>query len=328
MAYYTPPGGDATARVAAELQRQSLHGLGIVPSVNVRMPRAIPAAMGAARRRFAEQTQSLMTGMGIVTTRIPRATHLPVPTAVTFHAARAFLEPATLTGLGAAVRVAAPSVGAAVGAARGAASAAAIGAARGAGGVVRALDVSQAFPTTAGVHRQAAQFMAPGGGYSQIPGFLPPLRVPLRGLGQSDTSLPSDFFTPSTPVIPPSSTTLTPAPDIFSTAPAAPAPISLPNPTVGLPGGFFTSSSPIIPAAQSVSTAAPSLLPSTQKTQINPLTGAVSIVAAPQANFLQQSMIGGIPNTYLLAGGALVLLLGTMGGKRRRNPRRRRTYRA
>jgi hypothetical protein len=156
MPYYAPPGGSLTAKTARALQDASLHGLGVLPTVNVRTPRAIAAALGAARRARLRHQQGrvtpVMTGMGIVPAHA--VARFAVPAAVTFNAVRAQQFPVAarlqgfLAGLGA-----------------------------GAGAHPRAFSV---MPTTAGLKHQAGIFMGPGGGYSQIPGFVPAIGPPMR----------------------------------------------------------------------------------------------------------------------------------------------------
>lgn len=313
MAYYAPPGGSATARVASQLQQQSLHGLGIIPSINVRMPRGIQAAMGAARRRLIEeQATATMTGMGIVHARTPlHVPHYSTPAAVTFTAAA---RRAALSGLGARVIHSGASFAPfAAGAARSAAgTAASVGRA-----IASAAGANfEAFPNVRGVRRQAAPFAAPGGGYSQIPGFTPP-PVTMRGL---------QFFGDDT-----IDTTM--APDDNTLIAPTVSPIALPsnagtiweaqNPELFHP--VSTTMSPDVNTLQAPRTSPISLIPGAKPGSpvfYNPATGAVSL--SPQQPFMKQSLVSGIPNQYLIGGAALVLLLGTMGGKRRRNPRRRR----
>src|SRR5207302_4956742 len=87
MPYFAPPGGSLTARTARALQDAGMSGdLGILPTVNVRMPRAIPAALSQTRRFRTPPEETAMTGMGIVA--LPRYGRYPQPPAVTFAAAR------------------------------------------------------------------------------------------------------------------------------------------------------------------------------------------------------------------------------------------------
>jgi len=291
MAYYAPPQGDLTAAVAWGLQKQSLSGLGILPTVNVRTPRAIPVAMGAARRRFEEETQSAMTGMGIIRVKVPR---LPVPAAVTFQAAR---SRAALSGLGAG---------------------------RGGGAHIHA---EGAMPVTAGVRRQSAPFTAPGGGYSQIPGFLPPVRVPLRGL----RGLGQDPYTDALNLINASDNVVA-SPDgsivqdmntgyILNTQTAQILDANG-NYIPQTAAGAYTVAAPTgtVPTSSAGAVNPYGLAPtSPSKTTINPVTGAISVIQQPRVAAAAPLTIS---PTYLLIGGG-VLLLAMMGGKRRRNPRRR-----
>src|SRR5207302_1084708 len=88
MPYFAPPGGSLTARTARALQDAGMSGdLGILPTVNVRMPRAIPAALSQTRRFRAHlPEETAMTGMGIVA--VPRYTRYAQPAAVMFASAR------------------------------------------------------------------------------------------------------------------------------------------------------------------------------------------------------------------------------------------------
>lgn len=147
---------------------------------------------------------------------------------------------------------------------------------------------------------------------------LVPRRRTLRGMGQSTeidyaTGLPCDDPRANC------------APDISPTFPTTPT-ISLPTPTPPVPPSFFTFPKPIIPAPVVVAATPPDLGPK--------LPGGVQVVfpsqgtvppppryaaaAPPGGSWLDQQMIAGIPNSYLALGiGGLVLLV-SIGGKRRR----------
>jgi len=292
MPYFAPPGGSFTAKVAQQLQNDSLHGLGIaVPSVNVLSPRAvIPAGLAARRLRHQQQYSSVMTGMGLVTTPAKYTARYPTPAPVMFSAARtaaaraaAAQQISALSGLGAAAVRAKPMVISVVG---------------GAG-----------MPATAGVRRQAAMFMSPGGGYSQIPGFMPAIGPPLRrmsflrGLGQDDQQ-----------------TTMIPASDQL-TAPSDNNP-----PLFLLPQPSDANASPSTYAAPTVLTPPPQVPTSVNNPPL--VTGAPGQVFQPQPGvtvsfgvapkpFMQQAPLG-VPNSYLAVGAAAILALVALGGGKRR----------
>jgi len=284
MPYYAPPGGSLTALVARQLQNQSMSGmsgLGVVPVVNVNMPRAVPAALGAARRRRMQQQHiapAVMTGMGMI--RPP----VRPPTPVLFNAA---LRQPTLSGLGAG------------------------GGARAAG--PRAQGV---MPVTAGTRRQAAMFMSPGGGYSQIPGYFPAIGPPMRRLsffGQDDDGGIDTTMSPAGPLQLPDLTT----PITVDLGPNAGTIWAMQNPQIAA-GPVSTTPSPAgglqLPAGSSRPPSIPNLL---QPGQVwNPAAGApMYLQPQPQS----AALLPGVSNTTLLGVGAGVILLSLLaGGKRRR----------
>src|SRR5207302_1521350 len=124
-------------------------------SVTVAPPPVAAAAASQTRRFRTPPEETAMTGMGIVA--LPRYGRYPQPPAVTFAAARtgaarirAAQASAQLHGLGAGH----PAAG------------------------THAVHFGT-MPIVGGVRRQAAMFMSPGGGYSQIPGFMPAIGPPL-----------------------------------------------------------------------------------------------------------------------------------------------------
>lgn len=285
MAYYAPPGGSLTARVARSLQDTSMNGLGILPSINVRGSHLIPAAIGAARRFRTEQLphETTMTGMGVINVRPPGpqgryAQPAPITFAATRAAAVARLIAAQAAGQPAAMSLAGPKVHRLV---------------------------PPAMPIVAGVRRQAAMFMAPGGGYSQIPGFMPGIGPPMRrlaGLGQEDTTMipAGDTLTPPTygdftPV------TLIPTPSI----PIEPSTYSAPTTLTPPSTPIAAQNVPLPKIATGIAPSGrPMFLPSTQP-------------------FMQSSPLG-VPNKYLIAAAAGIVMLTLFARRRRRNPRRAR----
>jgi hypothetical protein len=288
MPYYTSPGGPMTARAARALQDSSMGELGILPSINVRAPRVIPAAISAARRYRmrlpASREETVMTGMGAVTIPPGRYAHLLAqPAPVTF---------ATALRTAAAIRAAqiAQSQGVSL-----------VGLGAGAG--PRHARPFGIMPiTAAGVRHQAAMFMSPGGGYSQIPGFMPAVTGPpmrrLSFLGQDGNMEPSTYTAP---------TELTP-------------------PIVSPPQEIFLIPTPSIPPVPSTYTAPTNLIPPNAGggpigVQYKPVTFLPSV--PPVQPFMTQSTLG-IKNQYLIAAGAGIVLLTVLGRRRRRNPSRRR----
>lgn len=287
MAYYAPPGGSLTARVARSLQDTSMNGLGILPSINVRSSRIIPAAIGAARRFRAEQLppDTTMTGMGVVTVRPPGPQgRYAQPAPVTFAAARTAaalrLMAAQAAGQPTSMNLAGPKA--------------------------HRMGLP-AMPTVGNVRRQAAMFMTPGGGYSQIPGFMPaigPPMVRISGLGQEDTTMipAGDTLTPPTygdftPV------TLIPTPSI----PIEPSSYTAPTTLTAPPS--TPSAVQNVPLPKGAVMIAPSAVP--------------FLPSAAQSTFMTSSPLG-VSNKYLIAAAAGIVLLTLFARRRRRNPGRRR----
>lgn len=284
MAYYAPPGGSFTAKVARQLQESGMSFFGILPSVNVRAVHAMVPAIGLARRRAAELAvqeagSRTMTGMGIITKQPPG------------HASRyATPAPIVFTAAGTAARIAAQRGMQLMG--------------LGAGARPRPM-AAPAMPTTAGIRRQAAMFMAPGGGYSQIPGFMPAIGPPLKrlaGLGQEDT-------------------TMIPAPDVLT-----PPPVETSQPLFLIP----TPSTPPQPTQYSAPTqlVSPSTPLAVQNSPLPKLAPGQMYVAQPGVTvtetlpFMSSAPLG-VPNKYLIAAAAGIVVLTLVARKRRGNPRRR-----
>jgi len=284
MPYFAPPGGPLTARTARALQDSSMSGLGITPSINVRTQRVIPAAMSAARRYRAEH-EPTMTGMGLV--RAPRyPARYAAPAPVTFHAARIAAAHAALQGLGAAhaAHPAAPHV-----------------------------FHFGVMPMTGGIQRQAAMFMSPGGGYSQVPGFMPAIGPPPRRLSFLGQEEPWTYTAP-TDLTPPVS--IHPFIDYGESTP---------------PQQIFLLPTPSTPPEPSTYTAPTRLLPpgaggAPIGVQNKPVTFLPSVPGAG-VPFMQQALLG-VKNQYLVAAGVGIILLTVISRKRRRNPARRRRRRA
>jgi hypothetical protein len=320
MSYYAPPGGSLTASVAADLQRQSLSGLGISPSVNVRMPRAIPAAFGAARRyraRIAARSHQgvpvltgMMTGMGIVTpspnvTR-PRFIHA-VPPAVTF-ANPSRMRPAQamreilMSGMGVAARgpVTSRAILRAAGPSRFAVGATMPGFSIPASPV----DVITSPGQTSDVHRQSGIFMAPGGGYSQIPGYMPSIGPPmrrLRGLGDSGYSDPTTGEWIDTSG---QAANFAIGPGIQPEVYTAPSMLT-PDQQVWAAHGITTVVDPNTGAVR----------PSPQQVQNMP---AASVVSPTQPTSFLKSTTAGMPTSLIVGVAGLAVVLGLLGGGRRR----------
>jgi hypothetical protein len=347
MAYYTPPGGSLTASVGRALQDQSLSellsGLGISPSINVRMPRAIPAAFGAARHmresleaeRFAARRgrNPMMTGIGILTptpnVTARRFVHA-VPPPVTFAVpsrmrAAQISRDVLMSGLG---RGAHPATHAALLRAVGG-SKIFTGRAPAPGfAVPRPRSTPQDVLTVPGqtqsVHRQSAIFMSPGGGYSQIPGYMPAIGPPMRrlsfmGLGQdgSDGSAPPDVGPGTVPLGP-----LSPTLDPWQTQ----QPVS---PTFSLP----TYSGPV---ATTGTYNYPALKPPAFPPNVNPATvtylpvGSTTPPPAAPRPAAQSGTLLGVPTSVLAVAGVGIVLLGVLSGGKRKsglrissNPKRR-----
>lgn len=204
MPYFAPPGGSLTAEVAQDLQRQSMSGLGIPTSINVRMPRAVPAAIGAARRARLriprdDRRNAVMTGMGMVmtspnTVRPPHVHAIPPP--VVFRTAQ-------LSGLGAIAHpvahapfLRAPAQVLGPGGVRTAAMISAPGF------TVHRADVLTRPGQTTSIRRQSAIFMSPGGGYSQVPGFMPASLPRIRGFTGLGQDTPPDVGSGTIPLSP------------------------------------------------------------------------------------------------------------------------------
>ncbi|TMI88352.1 MAG: hypothetical protein E6H00_13035 [Bacillati bacterium ANGP1] len=291
MPYFAPPGGSLTARTARALQDAGMSGdLGILPTVNVRMPRAIPAALSQTRRFRTPPEETAMTGMGIVA--LPRYGRYPQPPAVTFAAARtgaarirAAQASAQLHGLGAGH----PAAG------------------------THAVHFGT-MPIVGGVRRQAAMFMSPGGGYSQIPGFMPAIGPPLRRLsflGQEASTYNDlfyqDLFATPTPVTP------TPTPSPFGDAPYTPADVmTFPyTPATTIQPSTYTAPTTLTP---------PGAGGAPFGVQYKPATFLPSV--RPSVPFMLQAPLG-VKTQYLIAAGVGIILLTVIAGKRRRNPARR-----
>lgn len=283
MPYFAPPGGSLTARVARSLQDQGMSGVGFLP--DARMPRS--------RRSVAQPT---MTGMGLVLTpKYNYSSRYSAPASVTFAAVRAAsLAPEVLaarrnlSGLG----VVAPR-----------------------GGARPMIRIAEAMPTAAGVLRQAAMFMSPGGGYSQIPGFMPAIGPPMRRLSFLGQEEPTTYD-PGNVLTPPDTILNQPTLVLLPSSAGSPSTYTAPTTLTPPPGA---------------ATAAPLL----QNTPLPALGPGQQFVARPgvavsfgvPGSFMNRSTLG-VPNKYLAAAAAGILLLTSIGRRRRRNPSRKRRRRA
>jgi len=150
--------------------------------------------------------------------------------------------------------------------------------------------------------------MSPGGGYSQIPGFMPAIGPPLRRiafLGQEETTIvpaPNELTPPDTVFIP-GPITLIPTPP----------PVNVQPTTYTAPTTLIPPSTPL--AVQNVPF--PNLAPSQMYASVPGAT--VSVTPA----FMNRPTLG-VPNKYLIAAGAALFFLTSLAGRRRRNPARRR----
>jgi len=138
----------------------------------------------------------------------------------------------------------------------------------------------------------------------------------LRGLGDDSTDI--DVVT-GLPCDDPRANCgpLVPAPTTPIDTTMIPAPTTLNVP----PPSFFTSPKPIIPAPVVTQVQAPTFTPSIVPPSIVFPSGGTTrplVTAPPSASWLDQEMIGGVPNKYLALGTVGAILLFGMSAKRRR----------